>query len=186
MRKIAFILIFFLSIIANAFFVYDKIEKNKQKEEFFSLFKLKNITYNEGLKQLEQKINLPKKDYRFIHMWDTTFVEFGMTIPYILQIDSFFRTNNLKNIECVLVSSMREKTINQFLTSHNIKLTNTIIINDMDDFVSGISNKQKRKSKVREANLLIDRRGNFLYYNDKIINTFSKDSVLLNMIYHLK
>lgn len=185
MKKIIFYFTFLISILINAFYINYLVEQKKHKDEFFSLFKVNKTSYNDGFIQLKEKLN-NKKPFHLIHIWDTVYLEFGDKIPYTLSIDSLFKKHSFKKIDCTLMSSMSDETIGICLKSRNIHFSNLVVINEMEDYISGVCNHYGRKSKPTAATLLINQNGGILYYTDKIKYTLDKDTQLLKILDSLK
>lgn len=185
MKKSIFYITFVCSLLFNIVYFSYLYEQKKHNDEFSSIYKIKNTSYGEGLVEFKEKLN-SKTPYHLIHVWDTFLVEPTKSVPYFLQIDSFLRLNSLKNIDCILMSSMREETITGYFKSRRIKFTNITLMNDMDNFVSGICNKKHEKNKIHSVNLLINEHGDILYYNDKINTSLKNDTILLKSINSLK
>lgn len=188
MKKYLFIGLLILSVSANIIYFNYLFEQKKHTDEFFSLFKVNEISYQDGFLQLEGELNSinNKKPYHLIHIWDTTGLEFGYKIPYILNADSTFITNPFKKIDCILMSSMSNETIEICLKSRKIHFNSLIIMNEMEEYISGVCNQKGRKTKPIAATLLINQKGDILYYNDKLKYTLEKDAQLLEIINSLK
>ncbi len=181
MKKILFWVIFAVSILINTIYFNYWYKQKIHNDEFSSIYKIKNTSYGEGLREFKEKLN-NKTPYHLIHVWDTFLLDPTKSVPYFLQIDSFLRSNSSKTVDCVLMSSMREETITDYFKSRGIKFTNLILMNDMDNFVSGICNKKNEKNKIHSVNLLINDQGDLLYYNDKINTSLNHDTLLLKTI----
>lgn len=188
MKKIIFYFLFLVSVLINAFYVNYLVDQKKHKEEFFSLFKVKNISYQDGFLRVKEKLNPPnnKNAYHLIHIWDTVYLEFGDKIPYILNLDSMFKSQQFKKIDCLLISSMSNETIEICLNSRKIHFKALNVMNDMENYVSGVCNQIGRKTKPTAATLLINQKGDILYYTDKIKYTLDKDTQLLKIMRSLQ
>jgi hypothetical protein len=186
MKKIFLYILLFLSLSVNLFYLNIKLNDKRHKDELLSLFEVKNISYQEGFIDLNKKITDKKlqKSFYVIQIWDTTFLEFGEKIPYILNADSICK--NTKNVQCFLLSSMYDESIEKCLEERNIHFNNFSLINDMGDYISGVCHLKKRKEKPSCATLIIKQQGDILYYNDKPINHLDKDSIFLNILHSLK
>jgi hypothetical protein len=188
MKRIIFYTVFFTSVLINILYFYYIVDQKKHKDEFYSVFKIKKTNYDEGFLEFKEKLNAinNKTPYHLIHVWDTFLVDPTKSIPYFLEIDSFLKYNPSKTMDCILMSSMRGETIEGYLKSRKIKFTNVTLMNDMDNFVSGLCNKKNEKTKIHSANLLINEKGDILYYNDKIKCPLGEDSLFLKIFYSLK
>jgi hypothetical protein len=183
MKKFIFYFLFSGSLFLNIVWIVYAYEQKKHTDEFFSLFKVKNISYERGFLDFKEKTNrLVNKPFHLIHIWDTVGLEFNTKIPYITQLNSHFNVHNFKQIDCILISSMSDKTIKTCINSRGLKLNDLLIINDMEDYISGVCTKKGRKSKPSAATLLINNRGDIIYYNDKITIPLDRDTVLLNTL----
>jgi hypothetical protein len=183
MKKI-FWIIFISSLTINIAYITFLFKQKNHREELISLFEIKKINYSDGFYNLNEKLKNTnnEKPYHLIHIWDTVFAECGDSVPYNLQLDSLFKTNQFKAVDCILMSVMRGETIESFLNTRKINLNNIMILNEMDDFISGVCNKRKEKRKIRSVNLLINEHGDILYYNDKIKNPLDQDTLLLQTL----
>lgn len=167
-------------------YLFYKLEQRKHKDEFFSLFEVKNISYNEGFIELNEKITEKKlqKPYYIIQIWDTTFLEFGKKIPYLLKVDSLCK--NTPSTQCFLISAMHGKSIDKCIKERNIHFKNFSLINNMGDYISGVCNTKGRKTKPDCATLIIKQQGDVLFYKDKSIHHLDKDSTFLSILHSLK
>lgn len=188
MNKKLFYAILFVSVVINTIYIYYLVQEKKHKNEFYTLFKVNNISYEDGLTELKERLNSSnnKSKYHLIHIWDTFLNDPSKKIKYFSQLDSFFKYNPSKEVDCILMSVMQNKSISSFLNARNIKFENLKQINDMDNYVSAICNKRQEKRKIRSVNLLINEQGNILYYNDKLKGTLIEDTSLLNTLNSLK
>ncbi len=188
MNKKLFYSILFASVFINIIYIYNLVQEKKHKNEFYTLFKINNKSYAEGLISLKERLNSSnnKSKYHLIHIWDTFLIEPNKKIQYFSQLDSFFKYNPSKQVDCILMSVMRNESIRSFLNPRNIKFQNVRQLNDMDDYVSAICNKRKEKTKIRSVNLLINEQGDVLYYDDKIEYLLNRDTALLKILNSLK
>lgn len=186
MKKKLLYLLLILSLGVNLFYLNIKLNDKKHKDELFSLFEVKNISYQDGFIELNEKIIDKKlqKPYYIIQIWDTTFLEFEGKIPFLLNADSICKNTN--NVQCFLISSMYNKSIEKCMKERNIHFNNFSVINDMGDYISGVCKLKGRKGKPGSATLIIKQQGDILYYNDKPIHHLDKDSTFLNILHSLK
>ncbi len=177
-------MLFLVSLTINIVYLYFSIEQKKHQNEFRSLFEIKDISYGDGLSSLHKRLKNVgnQKSYHLIHIWDTFLTDPNKEIPYLSQLDGFFKYNPSKPVDCILMSAMCDKSIAGFLDPRNIKFRNAIQLNDMDDYISGVCNKKNYKTKKRAVNLLINKQGDILYYNDKIKGPLDQDTLLLQTL----
>ncbi len=177
-------ILFIISFLTNVVYAFHLWENKKHTDEFFSLFTVKKTSYSDGFLDFKENLNSMnnKKPYHLIHIWDTTGLEFDTKIPYIIAIDSIFNSKKSTKINCILMSSMCDETIENCLNTRKIHFKSFIMMNSMENFISGVCNQYKRKSKPSSATLLINQKGDILYYNDKLIYTLDKDTVLQNAL----
>lgn len=188
MKNAIFWILFIISFLTNVIYAFHLWENKKHTDEFFLLFTVKKISYSDGyfdFKENLKSIN-DKKPYHLIHIWDTTGLEFGTKIPHIIAIDSIFNYKKSAKINCILMSSMCDETIEKCLTARKMHFKSFTIMNSMENFISGVCNRYKRKSKPSSATLLVNQKGDILYYNDKLIYTLDKDTILLNALNSIK
>jgi hypothetical protein len=185
-KTIIVIVIFALSLVSNLLYLKIKLNERKDREEFFTLFEINNTNYKDGFIELNQKIREKslQKPYYIIQIWDTRFLEFNKKIPYLINVDSICKVN--KNIQGILISAMRDESINKCLKEQNIQFKNFVIINNMENYISGICNLKHRKTKPDCATIVVKQNGDILYYNSKIINHVSNDTSFLNLLTTLK
>lgn len=181
MKKFIFFFLIVISISCNILYFIKKWEEKKHKDEFFSLFTVKQISYEEGFNTLRSQLNLlhVDKHYHLIHIWDTTFLEDDFKVNYIKNLDNSLNKND---VSLILMSSMTNNSIESCLNTRNIKFKKVIVLNEMEDFISGLCNLRKRQRKPSSATILINSSGKILYYNDKLLVPIHKDSVLLNIV----
>lgn len=182
MKKKALYIVLIISLIINLTYLLYRINQKNRKDEFFSIFNVTNISYPDGFAKLNKEIinkNLQKPNY-VIQIWDTLYLEFDKKIPYLLNADSICK--NTDKVQCFLISSMYDESIQKCIKERNIHFNNFILINNMEDYISGICIAKGRKTKPTCATIIVKYQGDILFYEDKPIKHLDKDSKFLKIL----
>lgn len=173
-----------LSLSFNFYYLYRKQKEAKHKEDFLSVFEIKAISYTEGFDHLHQAID-PSRQKRFylIQVWDTLFLDSDNTLPFLFNADSLCGENT--NVQGLLISSLSDDAIYKCMSERNLHFRNFVLINHMDDYISGVCNLKGLKDKPRNASLLINEKGDVLFFKSKRNTYLSKDSAFVTLFHSL-
>jgi len=131
----------------------------------YKSYSVNKTDFNSGLSILfKNKIFLEKKitsKFYYINVWNT------MCIPCIKELrplDSLSEKYK-DDISFILVSDDTEEKVSGFLKRKNIVLKNVTLINDMNDFISGVCNLKNNPNKEYPMNIIINDSGQVVYFS---------------------
>ncbi len=169
-------LIISISINICSLYIIYEIQRNKSKNEIFG-GRLNKTSWSKGFESFKVKhkekygFKLKKKFY-FVNIWATWCIPCVKEIPVLDSLAGTFT----KDIGFVFVSDQTDKVITNCLKNNKIKIKNFELLNDMNDFVSGIYNKKRIKEKTYPINLIIDSIGVVYYYSNGTLE--KKDDII--------
>lgn len=209
--KRALLLILFISVGFNIYFLIRKLERIQIDKEHHKLHFFKDISYEEGytyfLDELTKKypeVEITEKKY-VVYMWDSISYDI-LNKSEMTALDSMAAIGNYK-LEYVFATEMEEKASENFLKRNKAEYKNVRMLYNMDDYISGLYHnadvklvKQKEyfskntseedKEKIRKGfsnwkkkpfYVIMDSNGKILFNKEK--NTLVlKDSLFLKKL----
>ncbi len=181
-----------ISIVANAYFIYDE-KCVKEKEEFGKLFtkamggEITTTTWKEGYKIFKQKLKtahpkLATKKYYYINIWTNWC---GPCIKEMPWLDSLV-SNLRQDVAYIFVSDLTNKAASECIKRKKYQLKNFIFLNDMGDFVSGICNEQGIKNKSYPMVLIVNNKGEVIHYSNGAYENTKEAAEFATLINNLK
>lgn len=189
MKKYILPTLFVISLAINAYFIGMRIMDKQQMDLRHSLYDIKLVPYDAGVKSLFGKLRkeapqiLKDHDFVFIQTWDTIITQ-GPRLAYTLRLDSLFAGKEYAAMGKLLLSEMPETDIRTFMKNHHIRLRSFTAISDANEFISSVFTFKKAKAKSHPMQVLINKKGEILYCNIKVSGIEEKDSTISN-IHHI-
>lgn len=148
---------------------------------FYNSNSIIKINYEDGMKSCFNRINansnqFKNKKYYYFSIWNTHCKPCISEMPF--QDEMAERLS--KNIGFFYISDDSNEKVNTFLYKKGIKSRHFIFLNDMNDFISAIYNKQKKTFKVYPTHVVTDSVGNILFFKQGSIVylEFPKNKIL--------
>lgn len=181
-----------VSVGFNAYFIWDAIQihnfqlKSEAMDRAFG-GEIDKTTWAEGLKSFVSKLKakdkkVGNKKYYYVNIWTTWC---GPCVKEIPWLDSLAGTLN-KDVGYVFVSDQTDKVITDCLKRKKFDVKNFIFLNDMNDFVSGICNERKIRTKSYPMVLLLDNKGKILHYSNGAYEDIKEAKEFVDMISKLE
>ncbi len=178
--------LFALSLVINACFIGMKIIGKQHAAILNSLYDIKPVPYEAGINSLFRKLEkdapqiLKEHDLAFIYTWDTLTTT-DSKLRHMLYLDSLFATADYAAMDKLLLSEMPEEAIETYMDHNQIRFRSFTLVSDADEFISSVFTLKKAKVKSRPMQVIINKKGELLYYKVKLSGIEAKDSTL----YHL-
>lgn len=192
--KRVFTYLLILSVALNVYFLISKMIIKNQEAEKRKLHFWKDISHKEGYKFYVNKMEteFPEVDLSrkqsFVYIWDSTLYDIKH-VNAMRGLDSLASNLGRYTFNYVFATEMDEAAAKQYLLRKGAKFINFKVLGGMDDFISGVytqnpvkwrrigpktnSNEWNsncpdiRKMKVKGYYLLMDGKGDIVYYNYK-------------------
>ena len=138
MKKHFFKILIFLSCIAIILISYNHWQNEKKlKKVFLDKVTVKD-SYKEFLNKIVSKnIDTSKIDFYYINIWRTSCIPCLKEMPYLDSLTGSFNDN----VKGFTITDQDDDKIKKFLIDKNVHLKHIMSINDMENFVTGLSNE---------------------------------------------
>lgn len=138
MKKHFFKILIFLFCIAIILISYNYWQNEKKlKKMFLDKVTLKD-SYKEFLNKIVSKnIDTSKIDFYYINIWRTSCIPCLKEMPYFDSLTGMFNDN----VKGFTITDQEEDKIASFLNKKNVHLKHLISINEMENFVTVLSNE---------------------------------------------
>jgi thiol-disulfide isomerase/thioredoxin len=160
-------IVLFLSVGFNVFSIWAviRIRNNKIQSEAFGSV-INKTTWANGLELFRTKLkekdkSCANKKYYYVNIWTNWCAPCIKEMPCLDSLAGTLRTD----IGYIFVSDISEDIANSCIKKKNYHLKNFIFLNDMNDFISGICNEIKIKSKSYPMVLILDQEGEIYHYS---------------------
>jgi len=170
MNRILGILLF-LSLLLNVYLIVDDI-RFTQEQEFHKLVDksmgmgINKTKWTQSIKIFKEKLKeehplLSEKKYYYINIWTSWCKPCIKEMPWLDSISTSLR----KDVSYVFMTDLNNEVANKVIERNNYHFKNFVLLNDMNDFVSGICNEQGIKTKVYPMVLILSNKGEVLHYS---------------------
>lgn len=160
-----------LSVSLNAYLIYDDVRHSYNQELVRSVNRSMGLEVNktqwpQGLKMFQTKLKeknkaLVGKKYYYINIWTASCKPCIREMPWL---DSIAGTLN-KDVGYIFLTDMNNEVATNIIKNKNYDLKKFILLNDMNDFVSGICNERKTRNKVYPMALILSNKGEVLHFS---------------------
>lgn len=160
-----------LSFILNAYLIVDDI-RTTQILEFGQLVNksmgigITKTKWSQSIKILQTKLKdehriLSNKKYYYINIWTSWCAPCIQEMPWLDSIAGNLR----KDVGYIFISDISDTVADKVIKRKKYKIENFILLNDMNDFVSGICNEQGITNKAYPMVLIMSNKGEVLHYS---------------------
>lgn len=160
-----------LSLLLNAYLIVDDIRLTQMQESHELVKKSMGMSitktkWTQSIKLFKEKLNkehltISEKKYYYINIWTSWCKPCIKEMPWLDSIS----TNLRKDVGYVFLTDLNNELANKVIDRNNYHFKNFILLNDMNDFVSGICNEQGIKTKTYPMVLILSNTGEVLHYS---------------------
>ena len=181
-----------MSLGFNGYFIWDAIQIHNEKLRGEAMDRafggvIDKTSWADGLKSFVTKLKAKDKvaagkKYYYVNIWTTWC---GPCVKEIPWLDSLAGTLN-KDVGYIFVSDQTDKVITDCIKRKKFIVKNFIFMNDMNDFVSGICNESKIRSKSYPMVLIMDNKGKILHYENGAYENLKEAAEFVDLINKLE
>ena len=130
------ILILFACIVISIIYYKHWQEEKKLKKVFLEKVTLKDSYKDFFNKVILKNVDTSKVDFYYINIWHTSCIPCIKEMPYLDSLTGMFNDN----VKGFTITDQDEDKIASFLDKKNVHLKHLMSINDLENFVAGLSN----------------------------------------------
>lgn len=165
MKKIKIFTAF--SLVLNLYLLFDFLMVRKDKEHSFKLDSgIENITWHSAFRQFSDTLKKHnptsfKKKYYYINVWASFCNPCFKEMPYLDSLAGTLKSD----VAYIFLSELSDLYAIDVLNRKNIQTKNFLYLNNQNNFVSGICNENKIKTKAYPMKIVLDQKGNIYHFS---------------------
>lgn len=160
MKKYLFKILILLACIVISFIYY----KHWLEEKILKKVSLDKVTLKDSYKYFFNKIisknvDTSKVGFYYINIWRTSCIPCLKEMPYLDSLTGSFNDN----VKGFTITDQDDDKIKKFLIDKNVHLKHIMSINDMENFVAGLSNEGKITKYTYPVHIILNKKLEILY-----------------------
>lgn len=159
MKKHFLKILMLLACIVISVIYYKHWQEEKNKKAFLEKVTLKDSYKDFFNKIISKSIDTSKVDFYYINIWRTSCIPCLKEMPYLDSLVGRFSDN----VKGFTITDQDEDKIKNFLIDKNVHLKHIMSINDMENFVAGISNEGKIIKYTYPVHIILNKKLEILF-----------------------